>query len=741
MNKFLLLLFFCLTASFGFSQDLHLDSAGRVITLPIASTPAGIPLSITIDKPEPQLEALREALLEKMTRTKNNLVEPDYAFNKFYTALWGTTVVDEITTELDAQISYLRAPGNQKFTYKHLPSATQYFDPLFVNWKAKDYYLINKQPFAPAFKLPAGQYYHTEGAYKVDVYYKDPYKHLLTTLYNNTIQAPDIHGLRTMSNADYYRVLPEQLNELKKWAGLLSAVPLELYTDRTIDSIGTLHKTLENNKLYQLVRNSTFFKRWIWLYEGEITINPLEIKASDTASRTKNIALADGIARSTSLLNSVWIPLATAKKRQLVYSAQLLPGAPDQSSELKQVFTTEEEALITVTNIKPGETTGLRETKTAAIKDQNAFMDGVDSVSSLIGLLVTGLNPMLGTWGKIFTAINPLPKVTAGPGHAGLLANEYNYSKAFIVPAINRQQVLNAIEADLKRYGSYNPTLFKKVTTYLEGLNFKAGNVDTEDLQEEFLQKFLIQYEVEFKKFTAAKEQLQTDSLVASNLYRILMRSHLPPQSIQPGYENGRPRFRTERHRTGKEEEAVRRYFSLTKYLKTGEKTTDSSSIASFDYKVGKHYVFLASVGIGFTFPNEWYGQNTVTTEANGTIKTDSKAETIRLLAGLHIYPGKIFLQDNRFLGSEQHPWYTRLSLFAGLGMPKPLQNYYPGISFDPVPGIKLIAGPHLYRHKRFKIENNVITQTTAKVKYAGPYLSLNLDPAVAVKALGFFKK
>jgi hypothetical protein len=186
-------------------------------------------------------------------------------------------------------------------------------------------------------------------------------------------------------------------------------------------------------------------------------------------------------------------------------------------------------------------------------------------------------------------------------------------------------------------------------------------------------------------------------------------------------------------------DDAVKRYFGITKYVKTGEKT-DSSSIASFDYKVGKHYTFLASVGIGFTFPNEWYSQNTVTAEANGTIQTDSKAETIRLLAGLHIYPWKIFLQDNRFLGSKKHPGYTRFALFAGLGIPKPLQNYYPGISYDPVPGIKLIVGPHLYRHKRFKTENNVITQTTARVKYAGPYFSINLDPAVAVKALGFFK-
>src|SRR5215217_6064270 len=104
MNKLLAAFSFCFFHVLTLAQEpLRLDATGKVLTLPLlsAGTITGYNLPVTIEKPEPQLETLRQVILEKMRRTRTNLAASDFSFKTFYEALWGTAAVDSLIDELD----------------------------------------------------------------------------------------------------------------------------------------------------------------------------------------------------------------------------------------------------------------------------------------------------------------------------------------------------------------------------------------------------------------------------------------------------------------------------------------------------------------------------------------------------------------------------------------------------------------------------------------------------------------
>ena len=103
---------------------------------------------------------------------------------------------------------------------------------------------------------------------------------------------------------------------------------------------------------------------------------------------------------------------------------------------------------------------------------------------------------------------------------------------------------------------------------------------------------------------------------------------------------------------------------------------------------------------------------------------------------GLHTHLGKgLFLQEDKFKAG-----WSNWSIFTGIGIPDPLGNLYLGISFDPVPGLKLISGLHFYRYTKYSIINNEISDKSTIYRTSFPFLSLNIDPVSFIKAIGIFK-
>jgi hypothetical protein len=167
-------------------------------------------------------------------------------------------------------------------------------------------------------------------------------------------------------------------------------------------------------------------------------------------------------------------------------------------------------------------------------------------------------------------------------------------------------------------------------------------------------------------------------------------------------------------------------------------KTTDPADkagtpVAKTKFKVGKLQYFSLSAGLAFTA-----APYTVATVSKTTgLPEVNRGERFKLLAALHYYPWGLFSLDNRLAHNHLH----RVSVFVGLGIPKPLENYYGGLGYDLVPGIKLLVGYHLYKQTKFTVLNNQIIDKIAAPKGAGAFIGLNFSPEIVTNLINIFKK
>ncbi len=225
-------------------------------------------------------------------------------------------------------------------------------------------------------------------------------------------------------------------------------------------------------------------------------------------------------------------------------------------------------------------------------------------------------------------------------------------------------------------------------------------------------------------------QNLRSDSLHLALMLPIFTTSGLPPGELKPDNNADQPLFYSKSVQTKQSDDPVKMNNTIFGFTKKG----DTSKIVTFSYKVGKHYRYQLGAGLAYTLSN--YVQ-TSATEENGGIKVTNTAQQYRLIVGIHVYLGKgLFLQDNSFLGR----FNERVSGYIGVGIPKPLENIYPGVAYDLWPGFKATLGAHFYRNDKYTILNNVISEQHLKYKCAGPFFALQIDPSSLLKALGILK-
>jgi hypothetical protein len=153
--------------------------------------------------------------------------------------------------------------------------------------------------------------------------------------------------------------------------------------------------------------------------------------------------------------------------------------------------------------------------------------------------------------------------------------------------------------------------------------------------------------------------------------------------------------------------------------------------------RIGTLSRFAFSAGIAVT-PG-LYIEKTATT-ASGQLVVTNSTSFVGYMVGLHTYPWKYLPLDNSFLGFKSHHFWQRVSVYTGVAIPNPLQDYYGGFSFDLVPGFKLVTGAHLFMNTRYQLINNQISSQASAVKYTGTFVSICIDPSAFVTVLGLFK-
>jgi hypothetical protein len=124
----------------------------------------------------------------------------------------------------------------------------------------------------------------------------------------------------------------------------------------------------------------------------------------------------------------------------------------------------------------------------------------------------------------------------------------------------------------------------------------------------------------------------------------------------------------------------------------------------------------------------------------NNQVTVKDNSNQVRVIVGLHIYPFKLFKQDDSFLGIKSGRWLHRFFAYTGVGIPDPLKNYYFGVGADLIPGFKLTVGEHLFRNYKYNINNNQIVEQHSALKIAGAFIGFSIEPSTFVKAIGIIK-
>lgn len=751
--KYCIILLACLLLMHtGQGQSIELDTTGKVTKLShTGNLKPGDNITIQLSSPGFAASFKRQVIDSCKSRLKKKLdsviVHLDdtrpLSYLNFYNTLWGDVPVSEVLADLKSIRNYLEF-GNLSTPLVHLQS---FHDKLnkFINAPVKDWFTINNTTLnSNVYTIQAGDKLDDEKAYQIEVRVNLLYHKLITDLFTETyINAADMNGIRSLMPAAYVGE-SRQLADILQRAKVLSAFHPNNIHDSAKTAMTQLRQEYNGLVVVQGIKTGSFFKNWIWWREGELTLNPFEQRYRDMHATNdgsiipafKNTSTLDSLTLRDKNLNRILLAQLRDSFR-IISFLQQKGKKGDDVLPLSEPLKSTEDVQVVVHNVNANETADLRLVKSVPHNGMNNTLNMLDSAVSTLGTSLTSLTTVTTAWKELQTILG------INKSLPDRIPNEFKLTKA-LVPNLKKEDTFwITLAADLKSTGTFNPFILNKtkndaavVAANLRGKIALRNQGQITNAIITIIDRYFFYYEFYTNEINAFKK----DSLVISNIYRLVVESNLPPTSLSIHGDNGTFGYRTEFLFTGPTDANAIQYYEAKRFRKTADKI-DSSLIASFKYKTAQKQRFGVSIGPAFTlFASKYYAKNTVTEPANEPIKIATTRDLVNFTFGLHIYPWKIFTLDNNAFHSKASPAYERLSVYVGLGFPKTLENFYPGISFDVIAGIKVIGGVHCYLHDRYKIVNNVVEDKTSRFRDAGGFISINIDPRIAVKAVGLIK-
>jgi hypothetical protein len=491
------------------------------------------------------------------------------------------------------------------------------------------------------------------------------------------------------------------------------------------------------------ILNSQWIKEWLWVRNGEISLNPLDFTSKDFIAQhpeydeTRSKLYNDFVERSIdNMLSSTDAQdlekfknllkekgrgkeLYSYKERYdslLAKNTSFLKAATEGTTALNQlspdsignggthVITEHNEFKIANNNaslesaLKIGKDPAKKiavinvpnigkiklDAKTASIADRSRFQTSLDSVVGQLGILagfIGGLTPA-----APFLAIIR-PKETS---------------------AINKVQEISKKDIPKKE---------DQLKSYFNLIDSKE-KVDKKTAE---------------KRIASIKKELQIQLAEAISEYEILQKAFcnttLPPSTIKP-LKNTSAKYRTVTlyaQNTSKPSEVKARILSIT--------GTDTTVIKQFEYRTGKVYRVQMSAGAVYNlFVNEPRYQQTKIEKVDGQIKISNSQQPFNLFVGVNFYClGKgLFIQDDRAFRHQ-----GRWSLIAAIGISKmPTDNFFLGLSYDIVPGLRANLLTQFFRNDKFFIENDEIVYQRVAYKWAPVSVGLSIDPVTLTKGI-----
>ncbi len=726
------------------AQQIVLDSNGRVIQMKLPDKAP--PFQVSIGGPFNNgalWQSVSDALTEKLEATVRNLKDTGQAYLQYYDQLWTTTVRAEVVKELEAIGQWLKDD--------RVPVRAVHLRPFFTalrqlrsDARDKGFYGLNGQSLNIRNTVTEDMYDEVVNAYHLKLTAHTLYNKFLADLFRATFPLADNSGLNQLTAADFNTTTEAALKNLLDRAQGLSGVTLNTMDSARQDAIFQLDEDVNAHPVVMALQGSAYFKNWIWLRKGEPTINPFELKAKDEAhgrqrprqfTRNDNKSLLPEMTKGDRLLNDILLPAGGEKNVRNIHYFRLA-AALNKTNDIKTPVRGNENVKINMHNTGQEERLELILLSKEAHSGRNNFVTGLDTSISMLLRLVTLMNPTAALWTSVGGLLGGAKSAAEAEAFTGamLLSDSVRPVTA----------IWTALETDLRRLNMYNAFLFESSKKCPDVAPLVAnGNVGQ---AETYIRNYVECYMKAYDGFATALERLSVDSLVIANTYTAVWESNLPPADVRLSPASSTPLFRTDILETGEVDEdvtskyAVRSYFSR---MDTAAKrlVKDSLTAATFTIKNGKLKWVDVSAGLAFTLPNKYYGMNSIAFNANANPTITTKRETVSVVAGLNIYVARINMLDDHWFHSRKCPFYSRLSFFVGLNIPDVMNHFYPGISYDLIPGFKLVGGVHLYRHTKYRIRNNAEVDKTISLHDAGPFLSLNISPDILLKGFNVFKK
>lgn len=160
---------------------------------------------------------------------------------------------------------------------------------------------------------------------------------------------------------------------------------------------------------------------------------------------------------------------------------------------------------------------------------------------------------------------------------------------------------------------------------------------------------------------------------------------------------------------------------------------SDTTLLPPIKFKVGKLRIVQFAAGIAF---NQRPADVTRIDTSGGGFRVTSTDNRARAIIAAKIYPFRQFNLDHGFI--PRYP-LRRFSLFAGMEMLKPLRNFYIGGAYDVVPGLSFSTGVNYFQQTSYRVENNVITNSSRTYRKSGQYYSITVNPVLFAQFVKLF--
>jgi len=622
-----------------------------------------------------------------------------------------------------------------------------------------------------------------------NVYQTDPFQKWLVARYNSDYRTNIVRGsLFSRMDLRYkdgwrqleglYKNVLDTIAEIQKNAdapGMLCRSER-----RFIDSVNGV---LDGNIIVLGLRNNPFMRHWLWLTSGLLTFNPLQATTDDKLYPAgEGYLIRDSLKKppppvpslaqvrqATRLFNKIILPQSEKKPVYVLhydYRAEWKKRHDFVVDSIKTIATEGQIYVICAHNVPQDANVQYVYVKSAlpASKILQQLSNGADGLGTLLSVLTpltsfwtANVNPLV-TPAPVLPGQGNIPGVGVGVGPGGHFGERVVSVKAKTVRqqaadsvARARQQYADSVaKADvLKSFVACTCKGDTLIWNFLHRDNCVTFPAKSDPNYAAAVTSLLARYQqfqVNLSRIQAnqlVKDILQAQCIGAlQGLMKMADRS-LPPDAdtMKVDTVDGPPLYHTEAGRPPSSG-LTQVNFTLNNVNQTKAGKDSSFQVFNGTLVVRKKSLFKLSVGFGWTLSD--YNKNVVTSTNNQIAVTNDNARA-KLIAGLNIYPWGLLEPDDKFLGISRDSqrrgteWH-RISFFVGVGIPEPLQNYYGGLGYDIIPGIKLQGGVHLIYYTKNEVSNNLVIAQSNGVQKAGYFASLNLDVSFVAKLLGVSK-